>query len=416
MSIEEDQAAINRRQKIAEMLMAQGSQPIEQQEAGGYVVPISPMAGIAKVAQQLAGAYVGKKADERQSELYKQRQEGADIATQEYLSGEDRKAAAIRAISNELTPKELKAAAASEYTQLNKPEGRKGVPSGFVANADGSIKPMPVEGYGDYAAFQLAQAGAKAQTPSYGEPERLQMAQEDQQMQRSAMARAEEAAALQQAKFEEEKRAREKAEAAPLKLSATEQKSVIENDDLHQKANSAIGLINEALELNKKKTYSGYGAVDRATFRSNLPLESEEASNTINLDNIIRTQALEQLKAIFGGMPTEGERKVLLELQASADKTPQDREKILKRALSVIDEKSKFYKERADKLRSGTYFTSQQPVINISPENDTPEVRAAIAADIEKDKNKGFSDEDLQHTAQKHGITVDEVKKRLGVK
>lgn len=79
--IDQEQASINRRQRIAEMLMAQGQEPIEQQTAGGYVVPVSPMAGVAKVAQQLAGAYVGKKAEDKQLEL---NQKKADIVRELY--------------------------------------------------------------------------------------------------------------------------------------------------------------------------------------------------------------------------------------------------------------------------------------------------------------------------------------------
>lgn len=74
MTIEEEQSAINRRQKMAQLLMEQGQQPMEiNQVAGGYVVPVSPLAGVAKVAQQLAGAYTGRKTDEAQSELNKQK-------------------------------------------------------------------------------------------------------------------------------------------------------------------------------------------------------------------------------------------------------------------------------------------------------------------------------------------------------
>jgi len=69
-TVDDEQTAIARRQRIAEMLMAQGAEPLEtNQMAGGYVVPISPLAGIAKVAQALSGAYIGKKADERTAAL-----------------------------------------------------------------------------------------------------------------------------------------------------------------------------------------------------------------------------------------------------------------------------------------------------------------------------------------------------------
>jgi len=71
---QDEQSAIARRQRIAEMLMAQGAEPLDtNQVAGGYVVPVSPLAGIAKVAQQLSGAYIGRKADEREAKLEQDR-------------------------------------------------------------------------------------------------------------------------------------------------------------------------------------------------------------------------------------------------------------------------------------------------------------------------------------------------------
>lgn len=77
-SFEEEQAAIQRRQAIAQQLMQQGAQPMEtNQVAGGYVVPISPMSGLAKVAQQLSGAYIGSQAQQRQTDLA---QKKADMA------------------------------------------------------------------------------------------------------------------------------------------------------------------------------------------------------------------------------------------------------------------------------------------------------------------------------------------------
>lgn len=58
------------------MLMAQGQEPLEtNQIAGGYVVPVSPLAGVAKVAQQLAGAYVNKQAEDKQLDLNQKKSE-----------------------------------------------------------------------------------------------------------------------------------------------------------------------------------------------------------------------------------------------------------------------------------------------------------------------------------------------------
>jgi hypothetical protein len=145
---------------------------------------------------------------------------------------------------------------------------------------------------------------------------------------------------------------------APQKtpLSASAQKELFEADELAKASESALGMLKEALTLNNK-AYSGVGAKQRALVRSNLPGNSAEADATIQLDNLMTAQALESLKATFGGMPTEGERKILLDIQASADKTPSQRKDIIDRAMKAAERRLKFNKSKADALRKGTYFT-----------------------------------------------------------
>jgi len=94
--MDQEQAAINRRQRIAEMLMQQGQEPMEtNQTAGGYVVPVSPLAGVAKVAQQLAGAYTAKTAEDKQVAL------------------DDKKKAIVQALYSGQTPPTLDKVAAT---------------------------------------------------------------------------------------------------------------------------------------------------------------------------------------------------------------------------------------------------------------------------------------------------------------
>lgn len=142
----------------------------------------------------------------------------------------------------------------------------------------------------------------------------------------------------------------------PVNLSATAQKELFEADDVVMSSKNVIGLLDKAAGLNSK-AYSGYGATERAKVRSNLPGESEAANATIDLNNIITGQALESLKAIFGGMPTEGERAILMEMQASVEKTPKQRAAILDRAKAAAERRLKFNAEKAKALRAGTYMT-----------------------------------------------------------
>lgn len=63
-------ASIERRRKLAEALQSQSLEPIQtNQMAGGWVVPVSPWQGAAKMAQALMGGYGQKQADERQKAL-----------------------------------------------------------------------------------------------------------------------------------------------------------------------------------------------------------------------------------------------------------------------------------------------------------------------------------------------------------
>lgn len=63
-------AAIERRRKLSESLLAQGQQPLDtNQMAGGYVVPVSPYAGLARALQSGVGAYQSKQSDDEMKAL-----------------------------------------------------------------------------------------------------------------------------------------------------------------------------------------------------------------------------------------------------------------------------------------------------------------------------------------------------------
>jgi len=68
MSTLDDDKAAKRRMLIAESLMKQGLTPMQSQEAGGYVIPASPLDAVNKVAQSLSGAYIANKIDKEETE------------------------------------------------------------------------------------------------------------------------------------------------------------------------------------------------------------------------------------------------------------------------------------------------------------------------------------------------------------
>jgi len=138
--------SIKRRQAIAQMLMQQGQEPIQtNQTAGGYVVPVSPLSAISKMAQQLSGAYIGKKTDERQQAYDKNKSALQAQAISDYTNSPDKRAAAISVISNQMLPPEIKAAAINELKSQNKQQlPKSGTPGQFFIPA--GAKPENFDG------------------------------------------------------------------------------------------------------------------------------------------------------------------------------------------------------------------------------------------------------------------------------
>jgi hypothetical protein len=77
----------------------------------------------------------------------------------------------------------------------------------------------------------------------------------------------------------------------------------------------------------------------------------------VELNNIVTGQALEQLRAVFGGMPTEGERKILLEVQGSVNMKASQRKEIYERAIQMAERRMEQSTQKAKQLREGSFFT-----------------------------------------------------------
>lgn len=143
-------------------------------------------------------------------------------------------------------------------------------------------------------------------------------------------------------------------------LSPSEFKELVETEDKLAASESVISSLNDAIAINSK-AYSGPAALGRAKARSLLPGDTSEADATVTLNNIISEQALSSLKTVFGGNPTEGERAILLEMQASVEKTPAQREAIMRRAIAAAKRRIEAGRSRAEALRGGTFTKPQQP-------------------------------------------------------
>lgn len=177
---------------------------------------------------------------------------------------------------------------------------------------------------------------------------------ESKQVSPDTLARISAAERMQKQKLAAEE-AKRNAPARQGPMSSTLQKELIESDDVVQSSKNVVDILTQAKKLNET-AYSGFGAGVRAKVMSNI-YGTEAADATVDLDNMMTGQALESLKTIFGGMPTEGERKVLLDMQATSDKTPEQRGAIIDRAITLAKVRQKFNAKRASDIRSGKYLT-----------------------------------------------------------
>lgn len=389
VSFQSEQAAIDRRRKLAEALQTQGMQPIQSSRPDA---PISWTQGLA----QMLNAYAGKK---KMGEVEQQQR---DLATKQ----EDRRNADMGLLVQALRGREAQPAGLSEDA------------SGNVTPSDPIAAQSPVQSLGQ----AIPMMGPGMQPVALNAMMGAQQRQDQQEFQRQQLADArqgriadfnlrsseQEAAQRRQQEFINNQNRQAAVDRAALfrmqqdarpqpqpqiiqtadgpmvlgnnskatpvtgpdgkpvrpsqgrvgPMTATAQKELIETEEAIQGGQAALSLFAQARELNDKAMgFTGAGAV--ASAGSLLPgfVRPEAVDDTQNLDNILQTAALPQLKAIFGGMPTEGERKILLDVQGSSSKPPKVRKEIFDRAEKAINARLKFGSEKAKRLREGTYFS-----------------------------------------------------------
>lgn len=141
-------------------------------------------------------------------------------------------------------------------------------------------------------------------------------------------------------------------------LTATDKKAILEADEKVQGGQQVIQNLQKAKQLSKQ-SFSGPGAGPRGYAASFLGESSDIGKAgiaTTDMNNLVTTNAVTQLKAIFGGNPTEGERAILLDIQGSASQPDAIRQKIFDRGIEAAQKRLAFEQQRADELRGGNFY------------------------------------------------------------
>lgn len=142
----------------------------------------------------------------------------------------------------------------------------------------------------------------------------------------------------------------------PKPISATEQRQMVGSEDLINSGIAAVKNLEDALGLNKQ-AYEGSLSGWRKTVGALFSSDDPRYVATEQFDNLATGSALDSLKTTFGGNPTEGERKILLELQAVSTKPRAVREAILRRAMEAVKIRIRNETQRLQRFKSGEYST-----------------------------------------------------------
>ncbi len=147
-------------------------------------------------------------------------------------------------------------------------------------------------------------------------------------------------------------------------LTATDKKAILEADEMVLSNQTAIDNLRSILDGKQGETLndragSGWTAGMQSWAARNDPtglFDDGKGEATTELNNVVVGNSLGQLKTIFGGNPTEGERNALRDLEASISKSPAERKTILDRTIALAEKRLEFNRQRASELRGGSYY------------------------------------------------------------
>lgn len=181
------------------------------------------------------------------------------------------------------------------------------------------------------------------------------------------------------------------------KLRPEDMKQIDEADDQVFAAQGTLNNLKRAKTLNQpNRAYDGVGAEERAWLVNNTPIGSlplvddKRGIDTKEFGTLTKDLALSQLKSIFGAAPTEGERKILMEVQGAVNEPRDVRERILRKAEIFANRRLEYNKLKAAAVRDGSYWLPNGQ-INLPPDPTDEELERLInpKADPKAQKPEG---------------------------
>jgi len=140
-------------------------------------------------------------------------------------------------------------------------------------------------------------------------------------------------------------------------LSAGELNLKGETETQIESAEASLALLDKALGLNKLAYGKGFYDSGKMAFLGQFDPEDPEYIATMELEQILSSNALASLKSTFGGQISDGERKSLSALQGIEAKSSAERERIIKNAAEALVNILSKRRIKLEKISSGEYGT-----------------------------------------------------------
>lgn len=152
-----------------------------------------------------------------------------------------------------------------------------------------------------------------------------------------------------------------RAEDASKKLSPPELKLKTETEDQLAAADSAMGILKQAYSLNPNTFDNSLPDLAQRKVLEAAGSKDKKLIATRTLENLLGEQALAKLKSTFGAAPTEGERKILMDLSGVGAKSIKERDEIIKNAFRALRSSRERQAKRLNEIKQGLYRDVSAP-------------------------------------------------------
>ena len=160
--------------------------------------------------------------------------------------------------------------------------------------------------------------------------------------------------ALAMSKFENQK-------AQQSKLSPQEMKLKSETEDILLSTDQAMADLKRAYQLNPNTFDTSLGDIAQRKLLEAAGSKDPKVIATREQTNLLSKSAVGKLKTSFGGNPTEGERKILLDLEGIDSKSKEERAIIMRNSYTALKNRREREQKRLNDIKQGLYRDTSGP-------------------------------------------------------